>query len=331
MQRGPWWAISWSYKSTMRRSFWVTGGLSLALAGCASRQHVARVKPAPSYAVTQTMARQVINAIDLGDGDIQIRQLRQALLANPGDLNARLQLAERYRLAGAPELWIDHYRLAADRFPANGYVATLLAKALRDLGRGQEAMAVLVDFWSRHPNAAPEVLSALGILRDDAGDFAGAEQAYRQAIARAPQLAYLHNNLGYNLLLQRKGKAAVQEFEQALLIDPRSEFANNNLGLALLADWTDENQPKEALLHWQSVSGPATAHNNLATVLIHQKRYPEARKELEIALSYHRNLPAALENLELVSKLDGKPAGPPPAHNSFWKRVTKVFIQQSPG
>ncbi|MDQ6758801.1 MAG: tetratricopeptide repeat protein [Acidobacteriota bacterium] len=313
----------------MGRTFWVTGGLMLALAGCASRQHVARVNPPATYAVKQTMTRQVINAIDLGDGDIQIRQLRQALLGNPGDLNARLQLAERYRLAGAPELWIDHYRLAADRFPANGYVATLLAKALRDLGRGPEAMAVLVDFWNRHPNAAPEVLSALGILRDDAGDFAGAEQAYRQAIARAPQLAYLHNNLGYNLLLQGKGKAAVQEFEQALLIEPRSEFANNNLGLALLADWTDDNQPKEALLHWQSVSGPATAHNNLATVLIQQKRYPEARKELDIALSYGRNLPAALENLELVSKLDGKPAGPLPAHNSFWKRVTKVFIVSS--
>jgi Flp pilus assembly protein TadD len=145
----------------------------------------------------------------------------------------------------------------------------------------------------------------------------------------SPKLAYLHNNLGYNLLLQAKPKAAVQEFEQALAIEPRSQFANNNLGLALLAGGTDNGEAKEALMHWQSVSGPATAHNNLATVLIQQKRYAEARKELGIALGYERKLPAALENLALVSELDGKPAVQAPARNSFWKRVTRVFIVKS--
>lgn len=279
------------------------------------------------------MGRQVTNAIDMGDGDIEIRQLRTLLLDNPGNLNARLQLAERYRLAGSPELWIDHYRLAADRFPANEYVATLLAKALRDVGRGEEAIAVLVSFCNRHPSPGAELLSLLGILRDDEGDFGGAEKTYRQAIEHSPKLAYLHNNLGYNLLLQTKPKAAVEEFKEALAIDPRSQFANNNLGLALLANWTDDSQPKEALLHWQAVSGPATAHNNLATVLIQQKRYPEARKELEIALGYRHNLPAALENLALVSQLDGKPAGvtvnKARTGDSFWKRVTKVFVSSS--
>ena len=313
----------------MLRGAAALGFIGVLISACASRQHVARRQPVPEPAVRQAITRQVTNAIDLGDGDIEIRELRKLLLADPGNLNARLQLAERYRTAGSPELWIDHYRLAADRFPANGYVATLLAKALRDVGRGQEAITVLVGFCQKHSDAAPEVLSLLGVLRDDAGDFSGAERAYEQAIQRSPKLAYLHNNLGYNLMLQGKSKAAVREFEQALAIDPRSEFANNNLGLALLADWTDDSQPKEALLHWQSVSGPATAHNNLATVLIQQKRYPEARKELEIALSYRRNLPAALENLALVSQLDGKPAVPSPARNSFWKRVTKVFVVSS--
>jgi Flp pilus assembly protein TadD len=304
-------------------------GWTLLLVGCASRQHAAGVKHNATYAVTQVMTRQVTNAIDLGEGDIEIRQLRRLLLAEPNNLNLRLQLAERYRLTGSPELGIDHYRLAADRFPANGYVVTLLAKALRDVGRGQDAIAVLVSFCNQHSTASPELLSLLGILRDDAGDFPGAERAYRDAIQVSPKLAYLHNNLGYNLLLQAKPKAAVQEFEQALAIEPRSQFANNNLGLALLAGGTDNGEAKEALMHWQSVSGPATAHNNLATVLIQQKRYAEARKELGIALGYERKLPAALENLALVSELDGKPAVQAPARNSFWKRVTRVFIVKS--
>jgi Flp pilus assembly protein TadD len=298
----------------------------LLLAGCASRQHV---PSNPHYAVTQTMARQITNAIDLGDGDIQIRNLRDRLVANPDDLPVRLQLAERYRQAGSPELWIEHYRLAADRFPQNPTVVMLFAKALRDLDHGPAAIAALVKFCNSNPLPPPELLSLLGILRDDAGDFAAAEQSYRSAIERAPKLAYLHNNLGYNLLLQQKPAEAVAEFEEALRIDPHSQFAHNNLGLALLAKWTSDTQPKEALLHWQSVSGPATAHNNLATVLIQQGRYPEARQELQIALGYQRNHPAALKNLDLIAELDGKRATPVAARNSFWKRVTKVFTASS--
>jgi Tetratricopeptide repeat. len=61
------------------------------------------------------------------------------------------------------------------------------------------------------------------------------------------------------------------------------------------------------VLQWQSVSGPATAHNNLAAVLMEQGRYEEARKELKIALGYNKDHAAALRNLLLISDLDGNP------------------------
>ena len=64
----------------------------------------------------------------------------------------------------------------------------------------------------------------------------------------------------------------------------------------------------DAVLHWQSISDPATAHSNMAALLIEQARYAEARKELDLALGYNRNHAAALSNLKLVSELDGKPA-----------------------
>lgn len=305
----------------------------LMLAGCASRQHISSN---PRYAVTQTMnavtqamTRQVTNAIDMGDGDIQARNLRERLIADPNDLAARLELAERYRQAGSPELWIEHYRLAVERFPQNPTVAMLFAKALRDLDRSRDAIAVLLRFCKSNPVPPPEVLSLLGVLHDDAGDFTAAEQAYRTALAQAHDLAYIHNNLGYNLLLQGTPKAAVVEFERALQLEPHSQFAHNNLGLALLAQSTSDAQSKEALLHWQSVSGPATAHNNLATVLIRQGRYTEARKELEIALGYQSNHAAAQKNLDLVAELEGGKVPPVLAKNSFWKRVTKVFATSS--
>lgn len=298
----------------------------IVLAGCATRPHVTSTPPSGTIA---TLSRQITNAIDAGDGDIRIRNLRDRLVANPDDLAVRLQLAERYREAGSPELWIEHYRLASERFPHSPTAATLYAKALREQDHGPQAIAWLVNFCNSNPQPPPEVLSLLGVLRDDAGDFASAEQAYRRAIQQAPTLAYLHNNLGYNLLLQQKPSEAVTEFEAALRIDPRSQFAHNNLGLALLAKWTSDTQPREALLHWQSVSGPATAHNNLATVLIRQRRYRDARQELEIALSYDHKHAAALANLALVAELDGKDSAPAAVRNSFWKRVTKVFTASS--
>ena len=57
-------------------------------------------------------------------------------------------------------------------------------------------------------------------------------------------------------------------------------MARNNLGLAL----ANLGETDQAVANWQSASGPATAHNNLAAVLIEKGNYLSARKELEVAL-----------------------------------------------
>jgi hypothetical protein len=46
----------------------------------------------------------------------------------------------------------------------------------------------------------------------------------------------------------------------------------------------------------------------MAALLIREKRYADARRELDLALGYNRSHTAALTNLKLVSELDGKPA-----------------------
>jgi len=102
--------------------------------------------------------------------------------------------------------------------------------------------------------------------------------------------------------MQKRPSEAAFEFRQALKLKPHSEVARNNLGLALA------ETPQEAVLHWQSVSDPATAHSNMAALLIEQGRYEDARKELDLALGYNKSHAAALSNLKLVSELDGKPA-----------------------
>ncbi len=282
-------------------------------------------------AVTQAMKRQITNAVDAGDGDYVTRTLREKLVADPQNLAVRLQLAERYQQLGYPELAIEHYRFASARFPQDASVAMKFAKSLRDFDHVEDAIGVLVNFCDRNPAPPPDLLSLFGVLRDDAGHYTEAEKSYRAALNSSPKLAYLHNNLGYNLLLQGRAKEAADEFREALALEPHSRLANDNLGLALLAQWKTDEEPKEALLRWESVSGPATAHNNLASVLIEQGRYSDARKELEIALSYQKDHAAAVANLRLLSELDGKPtviskdAGKNARSATFWKRVRNAF------
>ncbi len=98
------------------------------------------------------------------------------------------------------------------------------------------------------------------------------EKAHRAALELDPKRDSLHNNLGYNLLQQGKAKEAAAEFREALKLKPDSEVARNKLGMALAAD-PDPAGSNDAILHWQSVSDPATAHSNMAALLIRQKRY----------------------------------------------------------
>jgi Flp pilus assembly protein TadD len=268
---------------------------------CASRTRgaAAQVKlPPPQPA----MQRQVQNAIDAGDADYEIRSLRQRMAAEPDNVDVRLALARRYQAMGSTELALEHYRLAAVRFPDNAEVHLLLAKSLRRVDARGEAVNMLQEFLRAHPRQSADFPSLLGILLDEQKQWTEGEKAHREALALAPKSDSLHNNLGYNLLMQGKNDAAAAEFQEALKLNPRSQVARNNLGMAVA------NKPDQTTVSWQSAGDPAAAHNNRAALLIQQGQYAEARKELDIALGYNRNFPAALNNLKLVSELDGKPA-----------------------
>ena len=258
-----------------------------------------------------------MNAVDAGDGDYGARALRARLEANPNDLKLRLELARYYQRSGFPEVAIEHCRLACERAPESVEAHVELAKMLRSDSRTSEAAAGLSEFAATHAEAV-DVWAWLGLLRDESGDWSGGETAHRKAVALAPQRDDLHNNLGYCLLRQGRKEQAAEEFRAALQLNAQSTTARNNLGLALVGEPTAD--PKEAVLNWQSVSDAASAHNNMAVALIETGKYADARREIEIALSYNQQHSAALKNLRLVSQLDGKPAEIPAAGRSENKR-----------
>ncbi|MCZ2151275.1 MAG: tetratricopeptide repeat protein [Bryobacterales bacterium] len=303
---------------------WASAGAILLLGSCASRMRQTNAVVARPAAVQPAMQRQIENAIDAGDGDVIARQLRERMAAGPDDVNVRLALADHYRKQGYPELALEHYRLAAERFPDNARVALLTAQVLHDQGMTAEAAAGLERFLARYPAKDAGLQAWLGILWDGQGEYAKAEIAHRAAIVLDPSSAKLRNNLGYNLLLQGKRNDALTELRRAVGMDSGSRTARGNLALALMRGGRGEER-KEAILQWQSISNPAAAHNNAGAVLLEEGRYVEARKELEFALSHQPAYTPALKNLELLAGLDGKSAALPvrAASPANWKRTMK--------
>ncbi|MBI3210111.1 MAG: tetratricopeptide repeat protein [Candidatus Solibacter usitatus] len=297
----------------MKKYYAICGLAVLSVASCTHRPQDRAV--AKNVVVASPFAQnQIENAVDAGDGDIVARALRERLVADPTNLDARLQLAAHYRQQGVQELAIEHYTLAAERAPDNQRVILLRAQALHEMGLTKKAADSISLFLSRHQPANSDLPAWLGILRDDLGEYAAAESAHRAAVSLNPSSAKMHNNLGYNLLLRSKRDEAIAEFRRALALDPLMNVARNNLGLALTRDGTlpDRN---EALQQWIAAANPAVAHNNMAAVLMEQGHYAEARKELEAALGFQRNYTPALKNLDLLAKMEGKqnavlPMGP---------------------
>ncbi|MDQ2899386.1 MAG: tetratricopeptide repeat protein [Acidobacteriota bacterium] len=273
--------------------------------------------------------RQITNAVDAGEGDFLVKSLRNRVIAHPEELAPRLELAKAYQRRGYPELAIEHLRLAAARFPDSATTQLLLAKGLRAVGMPSQGASVLDSYLQARPQESPNYVSLVswvGILRDEAGQWSQGEVAHRAALRLAPGRDDLHNNLGYCLLMQKKNDAAAEEFRAALKLKPDSRIARDNLGVALAAT------PADAILNWQSASDPATAHSNMAALLIERRQYAQARKELELALGYNRNLPAALSNLRLVATLDGKsPAIPAKPTKTGWAKFRNSWPRARQG
>jgi Flp pilus assembly protein TadD len=275
--------------------------VTLAAASTVSCVHTPVVKTAAAPTIWDRQAR---NAVDAGEGDYPLRILREQVAAEPENVAVRTELAAAYRQRGYPEIALEISRLAAARFPESGEAELSLVRDLRATGRRAEAIASLETYLNAHTGSGADYWSWLGILRDESGLWPSGETAHRKAIELLPNANSLHNNLGYNLLMQKKYEDAAAEFRAALKINPTDAMASNNLGTAL----AHANAPAQALAAWQAASDPASAHNNLATVWMEKGNYAEARKELGLALGYNRSHPAVLKNLDLLTRLDGQPA-----------------------
>lgn len=298
--------------------------LVVTLTGCARRSALAPVAAPPQPAVRAAIERQTRNAVIAGEGDLQVKILRQRLALAPEANDVRIQLAERYDASGFPDLALEHIRLARAHQPASRELLLMEVALLRKLDLANEAAHSIRAYLAAHGPADSGLQAWLGIASDEAGDVTAGERAHRAALALSPGEDALHNNLGYNLMRQGRHEEAAAEFGVALRLNPRSDTARGNLARATAGRGVNQD-PSGAVAHWLMAVEPAAAHNNLAAAYIDQGEYQKAREELAVALSYRRGYLPALKNLELVGELDGGSAVlPARSRDSFWSRFTSA-------
>jgi Tfp pilus assembly protein PilF/predicted Ser/Thr protein kinase len=142
------------------------------------------------------------------------------------------------------------------------------------------------EFQSRRASAdrtAAQNLNEIGDAKDDTGDIAGAEEAYRLAIQRDPRYAVPFNNLGILALKEGDVAEADSMFREAIERDPRYSAALINLGNLYIDSRADS---AEALFR-RAIQGddPAPAGNQLGYLMLNDGRLDGARATLQSALA----------------------------------------------
>jgi tetratricopeptide (TPR) repeat protein len=138
--------------------------------------------------------------------------------------------------------------------------------------------------------AAAELNRLLNAAQDaaDRQDYATAAQNYQAYLAKKPDDALAHYNLGYVYTAMQRSNDAKAEYEKSIALDPKLAAAYQNLGLTLIP--TDPAAAIEPLQH-----AIALTPNDAKT-----------RWLLGVALEGAKKDPEAIEQFQLAAKLDAK-------------------------
>ena len=175
-----------------------------------------------------------------------------------------------------------------------------LSAAEQDVGDLRAAAESLMKGLKLKPSA-PGRLSAYGVLLQLSGRIDEAREAYRRAIAQAPEDAEPHFNLG--TLEEGAGEhvRALTAYRQALSLEPPDEARiHNNMG-GVLAAMGDVGGALAAYREATEVDpGLADGWHNLGNVMLAQGRYAEAESHVLRALKLSPAHPKAGRKLEHV-------------------------------
>ena len=257
--------------------------------------------PQPAIGVKAAMQKQMAGAFDPRVGDPQVQTLETRMKLDPQNATMHLELAQLYERYALEDMALDQYARAFNLNPESLGALQGLARIMRKQPARLAELLPKARAFVEHHSDDIVAIATLASLLDDANELGPAEALYRQALGLDAKASYLHNNLGFNLLLQGRAVDAVPEFRKALELNPKSQTARNNLGVALARQG---NRPAALKVFTDGGLDKATAHNNLAVALMEQGRLEESRAELMEALTARNFFEPALENFKLLLERD---------------------------
>ena len=188
-------------------------------------------------------------------------------------------------------------------------VKIAMARSLERRGEVEQAAAAYDEALQLDPSRADACLR-LAALSDEQGKFTESAKLYRKALAARPGSPDTFCNMGYSLYLQHRLAEAEMNLRQAIALAPDHPRAHNNLGLVL----AHAGRPEEALAEFRKAGcNPAQAQENLAFILVLERRLPEARRHFELALEIDPSSKPARKGLREVDALLAKTEPNPPA------------------
>lgn len=169
-----------------------------------------------------------------GDPAGAIRDATLVLRTDEKNVEAMKILASGHARQGKHELAAAILRSAQALDGNDPEIFAKLARAYVALDEKPKARAVLEKAVALPGGASAEVYNDLGLIFHEAGDFAGAEGMFRQALSRHPQFLAAQLNLGNALKGQQKYAEAEAAMKRALELNPSSGDVLFNMGILYL-------------------------------------------------------------------------------------------------
>ena len=229
-------------------------------------------------------------------------EAERALVAQPGDRDALLLLADCRLRLGETQAAIDLLTPAAAASPGDKAVAYLLGTALLDADRTGDAQVVMDRLFR---DDSPESHVLLGSMYSRRKDWSAALVEYEKARSANPKLPLVNFLYGEALMKERNDWAgAAAAFRAELEIDPNHYESNLLLG-TLLREGGQAEEALERLVRAERLRGDDLAVKfSLGAAYLATGRMEEARRLLEeVAAAAPGHLPTQMQLAVLYTRL----------------------------
>jgi tetratricopeptide (TPR) repeat protein len=180
--------------------------------------------------------KNAVNRVRLlaGQTEAAIRDSMLVLRADEKNVDAMKILAAGYARQGKHELALSVLRNARELDAKDPEIHAKMARSHLAMDEKPEARVALEAAVKVPGGGSAEAYNDLGLIYHEAGDYAGAEEMFRKALSRWPDMVQAHMNLGSALKGQQKYAEAEGAMKRALELDPTAADVQFNLGILYL-------------------------------------------------------------------------------------------------